>query len=38
VLTDAPADISSAELAERLVATADGERRDDIAILVVRFS
>jgi PAS domain S-box-containing protein len=37
VLADAPADISAAALAERLVGTADGERRDDIAILVVRF-
>jgi len=37
VLAGAPADISAATLAERLIATADGERRDDIAILVVRF-
>jgi Stage II sporulation protein E (SpoIIE) len=34
---DTPADISAAALAARLAATADGERRDDIAILVARF-
>jgi PAS domain S-box-containing protein len=37
VLAGAPADISAAALAGRLAATADGERRDDIAILVARF-
>jgi PAS domain S-box-containing protein len=37
VLADAPADIGAASLAQRLVMTADGERSDDIAILVVRF-
>jgi serine phosphatase RsbU (regulator of sigma subunit) len=37
VLADAPADIGAAALAERLAATAEGERSDDIAILVVRF-
>ncbi len=36
-LAGAPADISAAALAGRLAATADGERRDDIAILVARF-
>jgi serine phosphatase RsbU (regulator of sigma subunit) len=37
VLADAPADVGVAALAQRLAATADGERSDDIAILVVRF-
>jgi PAS domain S-box-containing protein len=36
-LADAPANINAAALAKRLAATADRERRDDIAILVARF-